>query len=170
MQTGLTNTIDPNILEILISSETKTINSPSRIRLSTSLNDYAIRDSHIGKSFSDIYILCHRSLINAEPRILEICLNTYDVGPWLSLLFENDMTNFVVTNFVMTNYKRKTFAERFFLSLLIQTKYLSTGYRVSGEKYTPQGQLSGHIIAFPTIKDALEEHFPVSISQLESII
>ena len=48
-------------------------------------------------------------------------------------------------------------------------------YHVSGEKYTPQVQLSWHITAFPkplpsTIKEALEEHFPFSISQLESII
>ncbi len=57
----------------------------------------------------------------------------------------------------------------------MHTKYLTTGYLVSGEKYTPQGQLSRHIKAFPkslpgTNKEALEEHFPLSISQLESII
>ena len=42
-------------------------------------------------------------------------------------------------------------------------------------KYTPQGQLFGHIATCPkpspaTIKDALEEHFPLSILQLEKII
>ncbi len=57
----------------------------------------------------------------------------------------------------------------------MHTKYLTTGYHVSGEKCTPQGQLSGHIKAFPkplhgTILEALEEHFPLSISQLVSII
>jgi hypothetical protein len=57
----------------------------------------------------------------------------------------------------------------------MHTKYLTNGYHVSGEKYTPQGQLSGHITAFPkplpsTIKEALEKHFPLSISYLESII
>ena len=57
----------------------------------------------------------------------------------------------------------------------MHTKYLIIEYHVSGEKYTQQGQLSGHITAFPkplpgTIKEALEEHFPLSISQLESII
>ena len=57
----------------------------------------------------------------------------------------------------------------------MHTKYLTTGYHVSGEKYTPRGQLFGHITAFPkplpaTIKEALEEHFPLSIPQLESII
>jgi hypothetical protein len=57
----------------------------------------------------------------------------------------------------------------------MHTKYLTTRYHVSGEKYTPQCQLSGHITAFPnplpgTIKEALEEHIPLSISQLESII
>ena len=41
--------------------------------------------------------------------------------------------------------------------------------------YTPQGQLSGHITAFPKplpdiVKEAIEEHFPLSISQLESKI
>jgi len=54
----------------------------------------------------------------------------------------------------------------------MHTKYSTTRYHVSGEKYTPQGQLSGHIIAFPkpllgTIKEALEEYLPLSISQLE---
>ena len=48
-------------------------------------------------------------------------------------------------------------------------------YHVSGEKYTPQGQLSGYITPFPkplrgTIKETPEEHFPLSISQLESKI
>ncbi len=60
------------------------------------------------------------------------------------------------------------------MSPLMHTKYLTTGYHVSGENYTPEGQLSGHITTFPkplpaTIKEALEEHFPLSISQLESI-
>jgi hypothetical protein len=57
----------------------------------------------------------------------------------------------------------------------MHTKYLTTGYHVSGEKYTPQGQLSRHITTFTkplhgTIKEVLEEHFPLSISQLASII
>jgi len=57
----------------------------------------------------------------------------------------------------------------------MHTKYLTTGYHVSGVKYTPKGQLSGHITDFPkplpaTIKEAIEEHVPLSISQLESII
>jgi hypothetical protein len=57
----------------------------------------------------------------------------------------------------------------------MHTEYLTTGYHVSGEKYTPEGQLSGHITAFPkplpgTVKEALEKHFPLSISQLESTI
>ena len=52
---------------------------------------------------------------------------------------------------------------------------MTTTYHVSGEKFTPHGQIFGHIAAFPkplpaTIKEALEEHFPLSISQLESII
>ncbi len=57
----------------------------------------------------------------------------------------------------------------------MHTKYMITGYHVCGEKYIPQGQLFGHITTFPkplhgTIKEALEEHFPLSISQLEIII
>ena len=48
-------------------------------------------------------------------------------------------------------------------------KHLTTGYHVSGENYTPQEKLSRHITSFPkplpsTIKEALEEHFPLSIS------
>ena len=55
------------------------------------------------------------------------------------------------------------------MSLLMHTKYMITGYHVCGEKYIPQGQLFGHITTFPkplhgTIKEALEEHFPLSIS------
>mgnify|MGYP006207227381 FL=1 len=85
-----------------------------------------------------------------------MCLKTYDIGPWPSILFENDVS--------LTLFKRPTFAERIVMSSLMHTKYLTTGYHVSGEKYTPQGQLSGHITAFPkplpgTIKEALEEHF-----------
>jgi hypothetical protein len=61
------------------------------------------------------------------------------------------------------------------MSPLMHIKYLTIGYHVSGEKYTPQRQLSRHITAFPkplpcTIKEALEEHFSLSISQIESII
>jgi hypothetical protein len=42
-------------------------------------------------------------------------------------------------------------------------------------KYTPQGQLSRHVTTFPKplptiIKDALEEPFSLSISELENII
>ena len=65
MQIGLTNTTDPNILEILISCETETIKRPSRIRLSTSPNGYAIHDSYIGKSVFDICNLRHKSLSKA---------------------------------------------------------------------------------------------------------
>jgi hypothetical protein len=167
MQIGLTDTTYPNILEILISCETEKIKRPSRIRLSTSLNDYVIHDSYIGKSVFDICNLCHKSLSKAEPKLPEMCLKTYDIGPWPSILFENDVS--------LTLFKRPTFAERIVMSPLMHTKYLTTGYHVSGEKYTPEGQLSGHITAFPkplpaTIKEALEEHFPLSISQLESII
>ena len=75
----------------------------------------------------------------------------------------------------MAPFKRPTFVERIVTSPLMHTKYLIIGYHVSGEKYTPQGQLSSHIAAFPkpllaTIKDALEDHFPLPISQLENII
>ena len=97
-----------------------------------------------------------------------MCLKTYDVGPWPSLLFENDVS--------LTLFKRSIlFVERNVMSPLMHTKYLTIGYHGSGENYTPQGQLSGQITLFPkplptTIKDALEEHFPLSISQLESII
>jgi hypothetical protein len=94
-------------------------------------------------------------------------LKTYDVGPWPSVLFENDVS--------LTSFKRSTFAERIVMSPLMHTKYLNTRYHVSGENYTPQGQLSGHIKGVPkplsgTIKEALEEHFSLSISQFESII
>jgi hypothetical protein len=46
---------------------------------------------------------------------------------------------------------------------------------VERENYTPQGHLSEHITTFPkpllgTIKEALEEHFTLSVSELESII
>jgi hypothetical protein len=96
-----------------------------------------------------------------------MCLKTYDVGPWPSILFENDVS--------LTLFKRPTFAERIIMSPLMHAKYLTTRYHVSGEKYTPQGRLSGHITTFPkpllgTIKEVLEEHFPLSISQLENII
>ena len=52
---------------------------------------------------------------------------------------------------------------------------MTIGYHVNGENYTPEGHLSGNITAFPkplpaTIKDALEEHFLLSISQIASII
>ena len=58
MQIGLTYTIDPNILEILISSEIKGIKRPSGVRLSTSSN----HNSYIGKSFFDICNVRHNSL------------------------------------------------------------------------------------------------------------
>ena len=83
------------------------------------------------------------------------------------MIFKNDVS--------LTPLKWPTFAERIVTSSLMHTKYLTIGYHVSGEKYTPQGQYSGHIITFPkplptTIKDAFEEHSPLSILQLEIII
>jgi hypothetical protein len=87
MQICLTNTNDPNILEILISCEKETIKRTSRIRLSISPNDYVIHDSSIGKSVFDICNLCHKSLSKAKPKLLEMCLKTHDVGPWPSVLF-----------------------------------------------------------------------------------
>ncbi len=119
------------MLEDLISSETKTIKLPSRIRLSTSSNDYVIHDSCIGKLVFDICNLCHKSLSKAEPQLLEMCFKTYDVGPWPSLLFKNDVS--------LTLFKRPIFAERIVTSHVMHTKYWTTGYHVSGEKYTPQG-------------------------------
>jgi hypothetical protein len=95
-----------------------------------------------------------------------MCLETYSDGPWPSILFENDVS--------WTLFKCPTFAECIVTSPLMHTKYLITrGYHVSGEEYTPRGQLSGHVTNVPKplpIKDALEEYFPLSISQLESKI
>jgi len=76
MQIGLKDITDPNILEILISCETETIKRPSRIRLSTSPNDYVIHDSYIGKTAFDICNLCHKALSKAEPKLPEMCLKT----------------------------------------------------------------------------------------------
>jgi len=69
------------------------------------------------------------------------------------LLLENDDDS-------LTSFKRFTFVEQIVVSLLMQTKYLTSGYHVSGERASPQGQLFGHITAFPkplpsTIKEAL---------------
>ncbi len=52
---------------------------------------------------------------------------------------------------------------------LMHTKYLTTEYHASGEKYTPRGQLFEHITTFSkpfpdAIKDTLEEHVPLFIS------
>ena len=96
-----------------------------------------------------------------------MCLETYDVGPWPSLLFENNVS--------LTQLKQPIFVERIMMGPLMHTKYLTTRYNVSGEKYAPQGQLSGHITtcAKPlpaTKKNAFEEHFPLSKSQLHNII
>ena len=51
MQIGLTYTIDQNILERMMTNETERIKCPSRIRLSTSSNDYVIHNSYIRKKF-----------------------------------------------------------------------------------------------------------------------
>ena len=61
-------------------------------------------------------------------------------------------------------YVTVTFAGRIVMRPLMHTKYMTTGYRVSGEKHIVQGQLFGHITSFPkplpgTIKEALEEIF-----------
>jgi hypothetical protein len=143
IQISLTDITNPNILEILISCETEKIKRPSRIRLFTSSNDCVIHDSYIRKSVFDICNLCHKSLSKAKPRLPEMCLETYDVGPWPSVCFENDAS--------LTLFKRPTVAERIVMSPLMHTKCLATGYHVSGEKYTPQGQLTGHNTAFPKL-------------------
>ncbi len=85
------------------------------------------------------------------------------------------LVSYLKNDVSLTLFKRPTFVERILMSPLMHTKYLTTGYHVSGEKYTPQGQLSRQITVFPrplprTIKEALEEHFPLSISQFENII
>ena len=69
MQNGLTNIIDPNILELLMSSETESIKCLSRIRLSTSLNDYIVHNSYIGKPVFDICNVCHKSLNKKKPQL-----------------------------------------------------------------------------------------------------
>ena len=167
MRIGLTNTIHPIILGLLISSETKSIERPSKIRLSMSSNYYVIHNSYIGKSVFDICNVCHKSLCKKKPQLPEICFKTYDVGPWHSLLFENNIS--------LNLFKQPTFAERIIMSPLMYIKYLTIGYHVSDEKYAPQGQLSGYITAFPkpltlTINHTLEEHFLLSISYLATII
>jgi len=68
-------------------------------------------------------------------------LKTYDDGPLPSLLFENDVS--------LTPFRQPTFVERIVTSPLMRTKYLTTGYHVSGEKFTPQGKLFRHITTFP---------------------
>ncbi len=103
MQIGLIDTTNPNILGILISCETEKIKRPSQIFLYTSSNDYAIHDSYIGKSVFDICNLCHNSLSKTQPRLREMCLKTYDVGSWPSVLFENDVS--------LTLFKRPAFAD-----------------------------------------------------------
>ena len=95
-------------------------------------------------------------------------LKTYDVSPLPSLLIEN-------YDVYLTPFKQPTFTARIVMSPLMHTKYLTIGYRVSGENHIPQGQLSGHIKTFhkplpATIKDALKEHFPLLTSQLKNII
>ena len=87
MQIGLTKTIDPNILELLISSKTESIKRPSQIRLSKISNDYDIHNSYIGKSVFDIFYVCHKSLSKEKPQRPRMCSKTYDVGHWPSLLF-----------------------------------------------------------------------------------
>jgi hypothetical protein len=84
MQIGLTNTTDPNILKLLISSETESIKRPPRIHLSTSSNDCVIHNSYIGKSVFDICNVCHKSLSRKEPHLIEMRLKTYDGDPWPS--------------------------------------------------------------------------------------
>jgi len=65
MQISLTDTIDPNTLELLICSETKIIKRPSRIRLSTSSNDYVIHNSYIVKSV--IFDICIKKRKEKNP-------------------------------------------------------------------------------------------------------
>jgi hypothetical protein len=81
MQINLTDIFNPNILEALISSETKVIKRHTRIRLSTSANDYVIHDSYIRKSVFNICNSCHEFLSKAEPQLPEMFLKPYDVGP-----------------------------------------------------------------------------------------
>ena len=54
----------------------------------------------------------------AESKHPEMCLKTYDVGPWPSVLFENDVS--------LTLFKSSKFAERIVMSPLMHTKYLTT--------------------------------------------
>jgi len=57
-----------------------------------------------GKSVFDICSLCHKSFSKKEPQLPELCLETHDIGPWSSLIFENDVS--------MTRFERPTFDER----------------------------------------------------------
>ena len=66
---GLTDTIDRDILELSTYSETKSIKRPSRIRVSTSANDFVLHNSNIGKSVFDICNICHKSFSKKEPQL-----------------------------------------------------------------------------------------------------
>ena len=68
-----------------------------------------------------------------EPQLPQMCFKTYDVSPWPSLILENDIS--------LTPFELPIFSERIFTTPLMHTKYLTTGYHVSGENFTPQGQL-----------------------------
>ena len=52
-----------------------------------------------------------------EPHLLEICLKMYDISPWPSLLFEDDVS--------LTLFERLTLAERIVMSPSMHTKYLT---------------------------------------------
>jgi len=86
-----------------------------------------------------------------------MCLKTYNVDPWSSLIFENDVS--------LNLFKLPIFAEHIVMSLVMHTKYLTTGYHVSEEKYTPQRTTFWAYYSFSkplptTIKDVLEKLFP----------
>jgi hypothetical protein len=74
-------------------------------------NDYA--NSCIGKPIFEIFNVCHKSLSKSEYHLLEMCLKTYDVGPWPSLLLESDVS--------LTLFKRPTFVERIAMIYLMHT-------------------------------------------------
>ena len=90
MQSGLTDTTNPNIY-FSISNETEINKRPTRIRLSTSSNDYIIHNLYIEKYFFTIVIYLSYFSKN-EPQLHAMCLKTYDIGHWPSLIFKIDVS------------------------------------------------------------------------------
>ena len=164
MKLEITDTHEPDILQLLVSEITPEIRRPTRVTLSTGQREYAIHESYQGQPHVSVCNSCYARLARDSPRVPQLCVKTVDIGPWPTTILDG----------VVTPLKEPSHVEQLVISPVVTTKYVTTGYDVDRAKNRPAGHLTGHITAFPSaspgeVGEAFQRFFPKSIQSLTDV-